>query len=131
MARVFRVIPEIEMDSWGLFTFTMGLMLIQMLISLFSYRSLLTTIIVLYSTYISMLYSDEIKDYFKTLLSSFRPVMAPYQSSNNDVIDDDDEDDFDEGYEEDDDKQDDEQKTTDSGLRQRPLPRRSLRTTTM
>tara|TARA_Y100001936_G_C15467025_1_gene356751 strand:- start:54 stop:446 length:393 start_codon:yes stop_codon:yes gene_type:complete len=130
MARVFRVIPEIEMDSWGLFTFTMGLMLIQMLISLFSYRSLLTTIIVLYSTYISMLYSDEIKDYFKTLLSSFRPVMAPYQSSNNDVIDDD-EDDFDEGYEEDDDKQDDEQKTTDSGLRQRPLPRRSLRTTTM
>ena len=127
MARVFRVIPEIEMDSWGLFTFTMGLMLIQMFISLFSYRSLLTTIIVLYSTYISMLYSGELKDYFRTLFRSFRPVMAPYQSGTDDDIDEDD----DEGYEEDDDKQDGEENTTDSGARQRPLPRRSLRTTTM
>ena len=84
MARVFRVIPEIEMDSWGLFTFTMGLMFIQMLISLFSYRSLVTTIIVLYSTYISMLYSDEITNYFRTILKSFRPVMAHYQSCTDD-----------------------------------------------
>ena len=100
MARVFRVIPELDMDSWGLFTFTMCLMLIQMLISLFSYRSLVTTIIVWYSTYISMLYSDDIKDYFRTLLSSFRPVMAPYQSGT----DDDELNGYDEGDDEGDDK---------------------------
>ena len=67
-----------------------------------------------------MLYSGELKDYFRYIFSSFSPVMAPYQSGTDD----------DEGYEEDDDKQDGEEKTTESDLRKRTLPRRSLRTTT-
>jgi len=111
MARMFKVLPEIDTDFQRPFGYTMVIMLMQMLFSLFSYRSLLRTVVVLYVSYISILYKDEISKFIKRQFMSFKPVMAPYQSGTDD----------DEGYEEDDDKDSGEEKTIDSSLRQRTL----------
>ena len=108
MARMFKVLPEIDTDFQKPFGYIMVLMLMQMLFSLFSYRSLLRTVIVLYVSYISILYKDEISKLIKKQYRTFKPVLAPYQSGTDD-----------EGYEEDDDKG--EENTIDSSLRQRTL----------
>jgi len=109
MARMFKVLPEFDIEFGRPFGYIMVIMLLQMLFSLFSYRSLLNTIIVLYVSYISILYKDEISKLIKKQFRTFKPVLAPYQSGTDE--------------EEDDDKEEDdgEENTIDSGLRQRTL----------
>tara|TARA_B100001250_G_C19554298_1_gene680454 strand:+ start:142 stop:462 length:321 start_codon:yes stop_codon:yes gene_type:complete len=99
MARMFKVLPEIDTEFQRPFGYTMVIMLMQMLFSLFSYRSLLRTVIVLYVSYISILYKDEISKFIKKQIRSFKPVLAPYQSGTDDDSND--------GYDEGDDKGDD------------------------
>ena len=128
MARMFKVLPQIESDmKFSTLGFTMALLFISMCMSMFDYHSLLRSVIILYITYICLIFRETIYKYCKKQMNTFRPVMAPYQSGT---------DDDDNGYDEDDDKDasDDgnsEEKTTSSDLRQRTVPRRSLRTSTI
>lgn len=122
MARMFKVLPEIE-SEFNTLGFTMALLLISMCMSMFDYHSLLRSVIILYTTYICLMFRENIYKYCKKQIRTFRPVMAPYQSGTDD----------DEGYEEDDDKDDGikdvthvgygggEEKTTSSDLRQRTI----------
>ena len=107
MARMFKVLPEIE-SEFNTLGFTMALLLISMCMSMFDYHSLLRSVIIIYTTYICLMFRESIYKYCKKQIRTFRPVMAPYQSGTDD-----------EGYEEDDDKG--EENTIDSSLRQRTL----------
>jgi hypothetical protein len=78
--RVFKNFPDMDMDFQAPYGFIMAVLLFQMLISFFNYRSLLTSIIILYSTYITMLYRKNIRKYIRKKMASFRPVMAPYDT---------------------------------------------------
>ena len=123
MARMFKVLPEIE-SEFNTLGFTMALLFISMCMSMFDYHSLLRSVIILYTTYICLMFRESIYKYCKKQMNTFRPVMAPYQSGT---------DDDDDGYDEDDDKDDGsndvthvdygdgEEKTTSSDLRQRTL----------
>ena len=78
--RVFKNFPD--MDFQAPYGFIMAVLLFQMLISFFNYRSLLTSIIILYSTYITMLYSKEIRKYIRKKMEEFRRVTPPQGRTN-------------------------------------------------
>ena len=117
MARMFKVLPEVDDDFQRPLGLTMTLLFISMCMSMFDYRSLLRTVVIIYGVYICLMFKENIYTYCRKQMKTFRPVMAPYQSGS-DIGDD-------EGYEEDDDKDDDagDEKTSSSDLRQRTLPR--------
>ena len=100
MARMFKVLPEMDDDFQRPLGFTMVLLFISMCMSMFDYRSLLRTVLIIYGVYICLTFKQSIYAYIRKQIKTFRPVMAPYQSGS-DVGDDDDDD---EGYDEDDDK---------------------------
>ncbi len=98
MARVFNVVSSMDMDLnfQELYSTLMAMLMFIMVLSLFSYRSLLTSIIMLYSSYITMVYHKEIKKYVKRKLKKYKPVLAPYKIGFYPLSDSD----IDEGYEE-------------------------------
>jgi len=98
MARMFKVLPEMDDDFQRPLGFTMVLLFISMCMSMFDYRSLLRTVLIIYGVYICLTFKQSIYAYIRKQIKTFRPVMAPYQSGS-DIGDDDDE-----GYDEDDDK---------------------------
>jgi hypothetical protein len=97
MTRVFNVVSNMDLDTnfKEFYTTLMGMLLLLMFISFFSYRSLLTSVILLYSACITKAYSKEIKKYVSKMCKDFKPVLTPYSVGCCP-----DESDFDEGYEE-------------------------------
>ena len=72
--RVFKNFPDMDVDFQAPYAVIMSLLLFQMMVSFFSYRSLLTSIIVLYSTYITMLYKENIKKYVRNKMNIFNEL---------------------------------------------------------
>ena len=98
MTRVFNVVSSMDLDKDFLefLTTLMGMLLLLMILSFFSYRSLLTTVIIIYSACITKAYSKEIKTYVNKKMKELRPILAPYSVGYYPLSDSD----FDEGYEE-------------------------------
>ena len=104
MTRVFNVVSSMDLDNnfVEFFTTLMGMLLVLMILSFFNYRSLLTTVIIIYSACITKAYSKEIKTYVKKRMKELRPILAPYGFGYYPLSDSD----FDEGYEEESDNMD-------------------------
>jgi hypothetical protein len=67
----------------------MFIMSIIMVTSLFTYRSLVQAVIMIYTSYIILTYKNIVKKYIFKRINSFRPVLTHYSKN------------LDEGYEED------------------------------
>ena len=91
MTRVFGVLPEIDAGFQRPFGYMMIVMFTQMLLSLFSYKSILITVIVLYSEYICIINIDNVK----SILS--RQYTSLMSQSHKHGTDDDETDGYDEG----------------------------------
>ena len=101
MARIYKILPDIDDDFHPALGFVMFIMAIIMITSLFSYRSLIQALAMIYTSYVGLTFKRKIQNYVNTKNSTFRPVMAPY--SKRQVIEESD----DEGYEEDSDHEKD------------------------
>lgn len=100
MARIYKILPDVDDDFHPALGFVMFIMAIIMLTSLFSYRSLIQALAMIYTTYIGLTFKQNIKNYVKHRQFTFTPVMAPYSKIPS-VVDSDD------GYEEDSDHEKD------------------------
>ena len=95
MSRVYKILPDIDDDFHPALGFVMFIMAIIMITSLFSYRSLIQALAMIYTSYVGLTFKRKIQNYLNTKKYTFRPIMAPY--SNRPSIQDSD----DECYEED------------------------------
>tara|TARA_B110000967_G_C18851551_1_gene544904 strand:- start:1376 stop:1627 length:252 start_codon:yes stop_codon:yes gene_type:complete len=75
---MYRILPEMDMLYEKSFGFSMIFMFISMCVSLFNYRSVLRTVIVLYIEYICIIFSDDIKDFLRRNCGFFRPEQVQY-----------------------------------------------------
>lgn len=93
MSRVYKILPDIDDDFHSALGFVMFIMAIIMITSLFSYRSLIQALVMIYTSYVGLTFKRKIQNYINTKKSTFRSVMDPVNSKT--TLSDD------EGYEED------------------------------
>ncbi len=74
-----RILPDMDMLYQKSFGFSMIFMFITMCVSLFDYRSVLRTVIVLYIEYTCIVFSDDIKNFLRRNCGFFRPITVLYQ----------------------------------------------------
>ena len=98
MARIYKILPDIDDDFHPALGFVMFIMAIIMITSLFNYRSLIQALAMIYTSYVGLTFKRNIQNYIK----NYNPVMAPYSKRPIIEISDD------EGYEEDSDEEKDE-----------------------
>ena len=102
MARIYKILPDVDDDFHPALGFVMFIMAIIMLTSLFSYRSLIQALAMIYTSYLALTFKNHIRRHFtRKMNTTFKPVMAPYSKIPS-VVDSDD------GYEEDSDHEKDE-----------------------
>ena len=103
MTRIYKILPDIDDDFHPALGFVMFIMAIIMITSLFSYRSLIQALVMIYTSYLALTFKNHIRRYFTNKMkTTFKPVMAPFKAKPNINEDDDENDDeYDEGYEED------------------------------
>lgn len=109
MARVFKILPDVDDDFHSILGLIMFIMAIIMVTSLFTYRSLVQAVIMIYTSYIILTYKNLVNKYIFGKLNSFRPVLAPH--NNKPSIND-----SDDGYDEDDDVYDEDVKNKDKDI---------------
>ena len=103
MARIYKILPHVDDDFHPALGFVMFIMAIIMLTSLFSYRSLIQALVMIYTSYLALTFKIHIRRYFtQKMNNTLTPVMAPYNKRS--VIEESDND----GYEEDSDHEKDE-----------------------
>ena len=93
MSRVYKILPDIDDDFHSALGFVMFIMAIIMITSLFSYRSLIQALVMIYTSYVGLTFKRKIQNYINTKKSTFRSVMDPVNSKT--TLSDD------EGYDED------------------------------
>ena len=78
MARIYKILPDVDDDFHPALGFVMFIMAIIMLTSLFSYRSLIQALAMIYTSYVGLTFKRNIKNYIKHRQFTFKPVLSPY-----------------------------------------------------
>lgn len=77
MTRMYKILPDIDDDFHPSLGFVMFIMAIIMITSLFSYRSLLQTLAMIYISYLALTFKNPILNYFGT---TFNSVIVPFNA---------------------------------------------------
>ena len=81
MSRVYKILPDIDDDFHPALGFVMFIMALIMITSLFSYRSLIQALAMIYTSYVGLTFKRKIQNYLNTKKDTFRPSMAPYKAA--------------------------------------------------
>lgn len=80
MTRMYKILPDIDDDFHPSLGFVMFIMAIIMITSLFSYRSLLQTLVMIYVSYLALTFKNPILNYIGT---TFKSVSVPFNTKSS------------------------------------------------